>query len=40
MMVDCCLIYAMTLSQNSVEVSFDWSLARLRLRLVVIMTKL
>ena len=33
MMVDCCLIMdAMTFSQNYVEVSCDWSLARLRLR--------
>ena len=32
MMVDCCLMDAMTFSQNSVEVSCDWSLARLRLR--------
>ena len=32
-MVDCCLMMdAMTSSQNSVEVSCDWSLARLRLR--------
>ena len=32
-MVDCCLMMdAMTFSQNSVKVSCDWSLARLRLR--------
>ena len=31
-MVDCFLMDAMTFSQNSVEVSCDWSLARLRLR--------
>ena len=32
-MVDCCLMMnAMNFSQNSVEVSCDWSLARLRLR--------
>ena len=32
-MVDCCLMMdAMTSSHNSVEVSCDWSLARLRLR--------
>ena len=32
-MVDCCLMMdAMTFSQNSVKVSFDWSLARLRLQ--------
>ena len=32
MIVDCCLIDAMTFSQNSLEVSCGWSLARLRLR--------
>ena len=32
-MVDCCLMMdAMTSSQNSIKVSCDWSLARLRLR--------
>ena len=32
-MVDCCLMMdAVNFSQNSVEVSCDWSLARLRLR--------
>ena len=31
-MVDCCLMDAVTFSQNSVEVSRDWSSARLRLR--------
>ena len=32
-MVDCCLMMdTVTFSQNSVEVSCDWSLARLRLR--------
>ena len=31
-MVDCCLMDAMNFSQNSVEVSCDWSLVRLRLR--------
>ena len=31
-MVDCWLMYAVTFSQNSVEVSCDWSLARLRWR--------
>ena len=33
MVVDCCLMMdSMTYSQNSVKVSCDWSLARLRLR--------
>ena len=33
MMVDCCLLMdAMTFLQNSVVVSCDWSLAKLRLR--------
>ena len=31
-MVDCFLMYAVNFSQNSVEVSCDWSLARLRLQ--------
>ena len=31
-MADCCLMDAMTFSQNYVEVSCDWSLAMLRLR--------
>ena len=31
-MVDFCLMDAVTFSQNSVEVSCDWSLSRLRLR--------
>ena len=33
MMVDCCLLMdAVTFSQNSVMVSCDWSLAKMRLR--------
>ena len=32
MIVNCCLMNAVTFSQNSVEVSCDWNLARLRLR--------
>ena len=31
-MVDCCLMDAVTFSQNSVEVSCDWSLAKLKLQ--------
>ena len=31
-MVDCCLMDAVTFSQNSVKVSCAWSLERLRLR--------
>ena len=32
-MLDCCLMDAVTFSQNYIEVSCDWSLARLSLRI-------